>query len=217
MITIEKLMACGVRPTQARAFAEPLASASLRFNIITKLQVSGFITQALHESEMLTHLEENLNYSSPVRIAEIFRTGFDLNRDRRISADEIELAKGYVRNPKALANRAYANRNGNGDEASGDGWDFRGSGPFQLTGRGNFQAFSDTTGIDYVSNPSWVREDPRHGSLAAGWFWAETGCNDLMSDASGFDTTTKRVNGPAMLGAAPRRVLLITCMSAFGA
>jgi putative chitinase len=203
MIRIDTLISAGCNPTQARVFAGPLSAMCEHFKIITREQRAGVIAQAMHESECFTHLEEDLMYTNPVRIAQIFRSGFDLNGDRRISPDEIEVAKNYVRKPKELANRAYANRNGNGDEASGDGWNYRGSGPFQLTGKGNFEAFSSAVGIDYVAAPDHVRQDPTAGAMAAGWFWVSTGCNDLVSIA--FDLTTKRINGPAMLGAKTRK------------
>jgi putative chitinase len=216
MITLQTLIACGVRPTQARLFAEPLASAAERFEILTCAQAAGFLAQSLHESAMLTDLEENLRYSNPQRICEIFRTGFDLNRDRRVSAEEVAFARGYVNEPVKLANRAYANRNGNGDEATGDGWRYRGSGPFQLTGRSNFAALSEATGTDYVAHPEFVRDQPVHGAIAAAWFWSSTGCNDMMAGVPDFDATTKRVNGPAMLGAHERRELFATCSKALG-
>jgi putative chitinase len=215
MITTALLISAGVLPTQARIWSAPLEAACQRFEILAVDQLAGFLAQAMHESARFTRLEENLMYSNPARIADIFRSGFDLNRDRRIQPEEIEFARAYVDKPRELACRAYAGRNGNGDEASGDGWLFRGSGPFQLTGRGNFQAFSHAIGVDYVANPDLVRQVPDAGAMAAGWFWAETGCNDIMAGHGDFDATTKRINGPAMLGAAERRALFYTCRQVF--
>ena len=206
MITLPLLIACGVRPTQARQFAEPLAEACARFEIFSREQIAAFLAQCMHESSAFVHLEEDLYYTNPVRVCELFRSGFDLNRDRRIDASEIEFAKAYTRNPKALANRAYANRNGNGDEASGDGWRFRGRGGFQLTGRANYSAASASLGVDLVAAPELVAQ-PTGASLTSAWYWASTGCNDMMLGGGDFDTTTLRINGRGMVGAKERRDL----------
>ncbi len=203
MISAVALIAIGCAPLQATVFSEPLTVAADRFGLRSRQEIAGLIAQAMHESAKFTRMEEGLSYSDPERIARIFRSAFDLDHDKQVDPEEIEFARAYVRQPEKLANRAYANRNGNGDEASGDGWRFRGSGPFQLTGRANFMAFSAAVGIDYVANPDAVRREALAGCLSAAWFWVSTGCNDLVSVS--FDATTKRINGPAMLGAAERR------------
>lgn len=200
MIELAQLIACGVAPTLARVFLEPVNTTLVRFEIDkTPQRTAMFIAQCAYESENFVHLEEDLFYTNPVRLVEVvFRSKFDLNRNRKADPEEIELAKQYVRNPKALANRVYANRLGNGDEASGDGWKYRGSGPLQLTGKDNFKAAGDAIGVDYVSNPDLVRQ-PKDGTLAAGWFWATARCNELMDDGL-YDLVTRGINGPAMLG-----------------
>ena len=199
------LISAGVKSAPAELFADPLAAAVQRFDIASCDQLAAFLAHCIHESQGFTCLEENLRYSNPIRIAEIFRHSFDLNADRRISPDEIDFARGFVMQPEKLANRAYANRNGNGGESSGDGWRFRGGGLFQLTGRDNYAAASAALGFDYVADPDLVRKTAVHAALTAGWFWAQAGCNEIMADASDFDATTRRINGPGMLGAAERR------------
>lgn len=185
---IERLIAAGVNPTQAKAFAEPLKAAMALFDISTDTRVAAFLAQAMIESQRFTRLEENLFYTTPARIDAVFS-----------AVKSIEEATLYVRNPQRLANKVYANRNGNGDEASGDGWAFRGRGLFQLTGRANYKAASEGVGMGavYLHKPSLVAE-PSDACLTAAWYWQSRGCNQLI-DAGNFDTTTRLINGPAML------------------
>lgn len=140
------------------------------------------------ESQGFTLLEENLYYTTPSRINAFFR-----------AVDSDAEASLYVRNPKRLANKVYANRNGNGDEASGDGWAFRGRGLFQLTGRANYKSASEGVGMGavYLHKPNLV-SDPSDACLTAAWYWQSKGCNQLI-DAGDFDRTTRMINGPAML------------------
>jgi len=188
MTMIERLIAAGVNPTQAKAFAEPLKAAMALFDISTDTRVAAFLAQAMIESQRFTRLEENLFYTTPARIDAVFS-----------AVKSIEEATLYVRNPQRLANKVYANRNGNGDEASGDGWAFRGRGLFQLTGRANYKAASEGVGMGavYLHKPSLVAE-PSDACLTAAWYWQSRGCNQLI-DAGNFDTTTRLINGPAML------------------
>ena len=92
-----------------------------KFNVTSNLQLAHFLSQCGHESGSFKAITENLNYSDVNRIAQIFRHDVDLNKNRVVESAELENAKKYVKNPKALANFVYANQNGNGNEASGDG------------------------------------------------------------------------------------------------
>lgn len=202
---IDWLIASDVPVTQARLFAEPLKAAMALFDISTPQRQSIFLGQAMVESNRLTTLEENLRYRDPARIAAIFKTGFDLNRNTIVDPEEVEFAKGFVLKPKELANRAYANRNGNGDEASGDGWKYRGRGLFQLTGRENYVKASIGVGLGavYVHNPDLVAL-PSDACRTAAWFWHSKGCNQL-ADLGNVDACTRLINGKAMLHAKERR------------
>jgi putative chitinase len=191
MIKIDQLIACGIPPERASAFIDPLNQAFDRFGIQGRISVAGFIAQAAHESENFTRLEENLNYSKPERIMAVFPS----------SVPSIEIAARLIRNPEGLANRVYANRLGNGDESSGDGWAFRGRGLFQLTGRLNYAAAGGALDIDLTLKPDLVAK-PGCAALTAGWFWAASGCNSLTD----IDAITRKINGRAMLGAVGRRV-----------
>lgn len=195
---LQWLIAGGVPVTQARLFAEPLKAAMALFDISTPTRQAAFIAQAMIESQNFTAMEENLRYTDPARIARIFRSGFDLDGDRKVDPEEIEFAKGFVRQPEKLANRAYANRNGNGDEASGDGWLFRGRG-FGITGRANYKRASEGVGLGpaYVIKPDLVAQ-PSDACLSFAWYWQSNGCNQMV-DAGNFNATTRIINGPGML------------------
>jgi putative chitinase len=103
-------------------------------------------------------------------------------------------AEEYARNPEKIANVVYANRMGNGDIASADGWRYRGRGPIQLTGRSNYAAFGTAFGVDVLKNPDLVQTNKEIGLMAAVWFWNKNGLNEL-ADAQDIKAMTKRING----------------------
>lgn len=192
-ITTAQLVAAGIAPTQAKAFAEPLTAACALHDITTPGRIAAFVAQIAHESANFTALEESLYYRTPERIRTMWPT--------RVTS--MQQAATLARNPQALANLVYANRNGNGDVASGDGWRYRGRGLIQLTGRGNYRAATQTRTRDYEANPELVAT-PQDACLTAAWYWAEHGCN-AMADASNLDAITRIINGPAMAGKEDRR------------
>ena len=196
MITIAVLCALRVDPTAARVFVDPLNAACSRFDVNSRYRVAGFLAQCLWESKFLSKMEESLYYRKPERIAEVFQ--------RLRGRGYGELAK-LTRNPQALANAAYAGVNGNGDAASGDGWRYRGRGPFQLTGLGNYRAAEVALTRPYVAQPELVAL-PQDGCFTAAWHWHVNRCN-LLADSAQWDAITRAVNGPAMLEADERRSL----------
>lgn len=115
-----------------------------KFNITTNLRLCHFLSQCAHESGGFRTVYENLNYS-----AQGLRTTF-----KKYFPDN--LAESYARNPKKIGSRVYANRMGNGDEASGDGFKYRGRGYIQLTGKSNYTSFAKFIGEDVVANPDMV-------------------------------------------------------------
>lgn len=192
MIDARLLIALGATPTAAKLHAASLWAGAQRYAIVTPERVAGWLGQIMVETGNLSTLEEGLWYSTPARIAAVWPSRFK-------SAAE---AAPFARNPQALANRVYAGRNGNGPEASGDGWAFRGSGYLQHTGRGNYQAEADATGLPFVRQPQLMRE-PDAGAVAAASFWSRTGCH-APADAQDWAAVTRIVNGPARLKAAER-------------
>lgn len=112
-----------------------------KYGIDTPMRVAHFIAQIAHESGSLTHSIENLNYSS-VALRSVFGKYF--------TSDEI--AEEYHRKPENIANIVYANRMGNGDTESGDGWRYRGRGLIQLTGKDNYSLCGKAIGVDLVNS-----------------------------------------------------------------
>lgn len=195
MITLQQLVDCGIDRDVAGQFELPLDAAMTAFSINTPKRAAAFLAQAAHESLGFTRLQEDLSYSTPERLMTVFKGRFDGLAD----------AAQYLRQPEKLANRVYANRLGNGDTSSGDGWRFRGRGLFQLTGRANYMAAGDGLGTDYKANPDLVAEPP-DAAFTAAWYWAVGNLN-AMADVGQIDVITRRINGPAMLGADERRAL----------
>lgn len=163
-------------------WVEPLNETFARFDISTPLRQAAFIGQAGHESGNFTRLSEGLSYSAE-RLMVIWPKRFP----------NIEIAQKYARNPKALANNVYANRMGNRDEASGDGFRFAGAGLFQLTGHSNFYHAGQALGEDFVMQPELVKT-PRFAALTAGWFW-DTHKLNKFADIRDFTMMTKKING----------------------
>ena len=156
-----------------------------KFNITNPLRLSHFLAQAAHESGNFKFLKENLNYSAD-SLLKVFPKYF---KDK-VTADK------YARNPEKIANRVYASRMGNGDEASGEGFKFRGRGYIQLTGKDNYKAFSNFIGEDCVANPDLVSD--KYPLISAAWFFDKnnlwTICDKGASDEV-VTSVTKRVNG----------------------
>lgn len=200
---LAQLIAAGIAPTQARQFAEPLERAFALFHIDTPARRAAFVAQAAHESTGFTRLEEDLFYRRPDRILKMWPRRF---------AGPGEAAE-FTRQPQKLANRVYANRLGNGDESSGDGWKYRGRGLFQLTGRANYMAAGDALSHPYKDHPELVAQ-PQDAAMTAAWFWTTKGLNAL-ADSAQIDAITKAINGPAMAGADERRSLYDEATRAF--
>jgi putative chitinase len=183
------LLKCRIKPATAKEFAPHLDAAFLRFKIAAPQQKAGFLAQAMHESQDFTRLVENLYYTTPERVREVWPTRFPTLADSAL----------VIRNPELLANTVYSNRMGNGDLSSGEGWKYRGRGIFQLTGRANYMAAGEALGRPYKYQPELV-SNPPDAVLTAGWFWETAGCNDLTD----FAKITKRING-GLHGLAERR------------
>lgn len=200
MIDLPRLIACGIGPSTARVFAPFLDQACRRFAITTTFHQAAFIAEAMHESTNLTHLEESLYYSKPANITNAFK------RLRTLPASEVQR---LVANPHALAVAAYSNVNGNGGPQTTDGWDFRGGGPFQLTGRGNYRACGMDLALPLELDPQRIRVPSIEAALSAAWFYATKGCL-AMDD---IDDISERING-GTTGLNERRALFQVCLPA---
>lgn len=201
-ISVSVLIACGVTPTLAKQFADPLARAFDRFGIDSPVRKAAFIAQATHESQGFARLEENCRWTDPARIMQFFPS----------SVHDIATAQTLVKQPERLANFVYANKIGNGDYASGEGWKYRGRGLFQLTGRSNYSAAGMALGRPYKDQPELVSQ-PLDACMTAAWYWSERHLNDL-ADASLIDAITRKIN-PAMAGADDRHQRFDVAIEAF--
>lgn len=194
MITVGALVAAGLHPTQARQFVQPLATACQRFDISTPARIGGFIAQCRVESDDLRKLEESLAYRTPERVRAVFPTRV-LNMN--------DAARLVAAGPRAIANRVYADKGGNGNEASGDGWRYRGRGILQLTLRNNYADAATALGRPYLDDPDLVAM-PDDACLVAAWYW-HTVKGNALADSAQWDAITRAINGPAMLHADLRR------------
>lgn len=192
-----------VAPPLADAWTAPINATLAEFGLNTPARAAMFLAQVLHESAMLTHLEENLHYHGDT-LLKVFPSHFKGQAD----AGAIAAA-----GPQAVANRIYASRMGNGDEASGDGWHYRGRGLIQLTGRDNYSAAAKALALDLIATPDQLA-DATAAARSAGWFWREHGCNAL-ADAGNLEGVTRAING-GVIGLADRQALLARVQAVLG-
>ena len=162
-----------------------------KYGINTKLRLAHFMAQIDHESG-LKPISENLNYSAK-RMLEIFKSDFDVNRDKWLSPKEKEKVLQLIGSPEKTANFVYANQNGNGNEASGDGWKYRGRGFIQITGKANYQSLNKSTKLDCVKNPDLLLIEA-NAMLSALWFWEAKKLN-LLADRNLITNISRVING----------------------
>lgn len=178
-------------PTISALLAAPFEEL-LPHSVDTVNRRAHFLAQVCFESGYFGRLVENLYYTHASRIAAVWP---------RLSPR----ADSLVRNPEALGNAAYANHLGNGNEASGDGYKYRGRGLIQLTGRSNYAHHGSLANIDILNHPD-LAADPHNAVVLALAYWNANHCND-DADRDDVAAVTKKINGPAMLGLAERRTL----------
>lgn len=170
-------------------WAAALSPALERYQINNSNRICSFLAQVGHESGEFNRMEESLNYSMQ-RLRAVWPARF-------LSDAE---ALPYAHKPEALANRVYANRLGNGDKRSGDGYRYRGRGLIQLTGRSNYTAASEALGLDLVADPDLLLQKPA-AAMSAAWFWNRRGLNALADDETDdndledFAKITRLING----------------------
>lgn len=201
MNTMQIMQACHTDATTAARWLAILEYTFNVFGIDSALERAAFLAQAGYESNGLRTLQENLNYSA-AGLQAVFGKYFD-----QASAMK------YQRNPVAIANRVYANRFGNGDEASGDGWKYRGRGIFQTTFHDNYQKVENALGIACVDNPDLLSMR-KNAADSAAVFWNENGLGTLARKRD-FDGITQRISG-SLRTADKRRILYVDACKAFG-
>lgn len=167
-------------------WVDAIAKACVRFKIDTPKRQAHFAAQMAHESRGFTALSENLNYSAEA-LPKVFW--------KRFTAAQAQMygrTPGHSADWVMIASIAYANRMGNGNVDSMDGWKYRGRGPGGLTGKDNYRACGEALGLDLIGNPDLVSM-PEIGALAFGWYWDSLNLNHF-ADTDEVDTISDFVN-----------------------
>jgi len=194
----------------ADQWLEVLNTAMAQFEIGTPERMAAFLAQLAHESAETTRLMEGLSYSTAERLCAVWPKRFPS------AASAIP----YVKNPQGLANLVYANRGGNGDAASGDGYRYRGRGLFQLTFRDNYRLAGKALGMPLESDPDSV-VTPKVAALTAAHYWHRMGLNALSDhqpdddDDKDFEQITRRING-GLVGLDERRRYWVQARAVLG-
>ena len=185
MITLDRLqfICPDTRTEILDSYVEPMNTVGQYYELFyPALRLAAFVAQTAHESGGFNFIKENLNYSAD-GLLKVFGKYFPT----------AELAAQYARQPEKIANRVYANRMGNGDENSGDGFKFRGRGLIQLTGRNNYTSLAQS--LELTIEDTIVYLETSSGATAsAGWFWDNNKLNNYC-DNNDFVGLTKRING----------------------
>ena len=201
MITTESihriLLAMRVRPETAALYAPHLDAAARGWGV-ADYALPMWLAQLAHESAMFERMVESLNYTKAAQIRRTWPKRFANN----------SAAVAFVSKPERLANFVYADRIGNGDAASGDGWKYRGRGLIQITGKDNYRDAGEALGLPLLEEPELL-EDLVHAADAAGWFWKSHGLNRF---ASNINDCTRAINGG--LNGLPDRMRLYNRASA---
>ena len=180
-------LATGVSNALRDAWFPHIAASLSAFQISTPLRQAHFLAQTGHESAGFLKVEEGLNYSENALTAMF---------GKRITAEQ---ARAYGRNAMHVANQKmiasiiYANRNGNGDVASGDGYRYRGRGLIQITGKANYSALVKQLGADVVANPDLLL-GYRFAAMSAAAWWKNNSLNEL-ADSDDVIRITRIING----------------------
>ena len=156
-----------------------------KFGISNPTRLAHFLSQVAHESGNFKFVNENLNYGAKGLLG-IFKKYFPTEA----------LAKAYERKPEKIANKVYASRMGNGDEASGDGWKFRGRGYIQLTGKDNYSQFDKVVEDDILANPDLIAT--KYPLMSAAFFFEKNNLWKICdggADKEDVIALTKRING----------------------
>ena len=180
--TVEKLAKFLPNNPYVEHWHEALCKVLPDYEINTVPRVAAFLAQTAHESGGYTALHENLNYRAET-LCKIWPKYFP----------NMDVANQYAHNQEAIANRAYANRMGNGSEESGDGFKYCGRGLIQLTGKSNYERFAESIDTPVEEIPEFLQTF--EGAIQSGcWFWESNNLNEL-ADKGDILTMTKRING----------------------
>ena len=186
MITEQNLKQIFPNIKNAAEWAEKFNLYLPRYDITQESEVAMFLAQTGYETQQFTRLKENMNYSSVDRLLAVFPKYFKAMPRQAISL--------YVGNPEKVGNLVYANRMGNGDEKSGDGYKFRGRGLMHLTGKHNYAKFANFIATPEITNNPDLVAEVKFAILSAIWFWKYNNLS-VPAMAGDVDRVTKIING----------------------
>jgi putative chitinase len=182
LMTLEKLAKCIPTNSDVPEWYAVYTKVLPTYGIMGELREAHFIAQMGHESADFKFLVENLNYSAQ-GLLKTFPKYFTPSQAAR-----------YARKPQMIASRVYANRMGNGTEASGEGWQYRGRGIIQITGKYNYSEYAKYKGmsgpaeaVDYLMTKEGAMD-------SACWYWMTRNLNAL-ADRDDLISITKKING----------------------
>lgn len=187
VVAVELLLkACpNIPPKTASLFAPILQESMARHGVTAyPMRSAAYLANAAHESMFFTRMKESFNYRDPVRLYAIFKHDFKNLEDATTV---------WRKGQEAVANRVYANQNGNGNEASGDGLKYCGRGIGQVTGRANYKAVGLKLGLDLVAHPELL-EQPVHAVESFSVFWHDRQLNTVADNAD-FNRICRIING----------------------
>lgn len=180
------------KATVLSKYVEPLNKIGEHFDLFENpKRMAAFLAQVAHESGAFNFTKEGLNYSA-ASLMKVWPKRFPTTA----------IANQYARKPEKIANKVYANRMGNGDEKSGDGYKFCGRGLIQLTGKDNYSRFAKSIGKTLDETVAYL-ETPEGAVASAAWFWDANKLN-IYADKGDFVGLTKRING-GTIGLADRK------------
>lgn len=183
VIPLNALLLAGANTYAANLVLQPMQAAAARFQVDqNERRLSCFIANCAVETGYFRRFKEDLFYRTAARLHDIFPTYFPTEA----------AADGYVGKPEKLANFVYANRGGNGNAASGDGFKYRGRGMIQTTFKDNYNAAGKLCNRPYVGSPDLLCEPP-DAAMSAGAYWELNGLNALC-DAGKLADVTRRIN-----------------------
>lgn len=166
-----------------------IVDAILNNNINTVSRIGMFLANCAHESAGFTRLEEGLNYSAE-GLARTWPKRYSIGDGKTPNSTAISIA----RNPQKIANLTYANRMGNGDVESGDGWNYRGRGPIQITFKDNYIALDKVhPELNVLKSPDVISKTINGAIKSAIWYWNANNCN-TKADINDFDGACDLVN-----------------------
>lgn len=169
------------------------------------IRLIHFLAQVCHETGGWVKFEENLRYTTPERLMAVFPSSV------KTEAQAVALIKA---GPQAIANHVYAGKNGNGDEASGDGWRYRGQGDIQITGLRNYRIYGEACGLNVVDHPE-VAQQPDVSVRLALAYWRLNSCN-AWADQGNTARVTLLINGSKLEGLENRKWLVARLREVWG-